>query len=128
MSYFEHTAADVANANLAGKKDIARVLAAIVTDADAKMDDPDTYDRTYVTEDLLARIVAVIAPFVSEPFEEWQNHTLAFPEMLARDASGLVRPYVTHHADSEFATKLAEDTEQAIRDVLANRRGKHARE
>lgn len=122
MSYFEHTKADVANANLAGKKDLARMLSAIVLDTDAKMDDPDSYDREYVLEDLLGRIVSTIAPFASETFEPWQDHRLAYPEMLARDESGIVRPFIAHHADTEFVTKLAEDTEAAIREVLANRR------
>lgn len=122
MSYFEHTRTDVANANLAGKKELAKMLSAIVADADAKMDDPDSYDREYVLEDLLGRIVSMIAPFTSEAFEAWQDHTLKYPEMLARDESGLVRPFIAHHADAAFATKLAEDTEEAIREVLANRR------
>ncbi len=122
MSYFNHTATDVANANLAGKKDLARLISAIVVDTDAKMDDPDSYGREYVLEDLLGRIVALIAPYSSETFEAWQDHTLAYPEMLARDESGIVRPFIAHHADTEFVTNLAKDTEEAIREVLGNRR------
>lgn len=105
-----------------GKREISRLLAAILVDTDAKMDEPDTYDREYVLEDLMGRIVSVIAPFTTETFEAWQDHTLAYPEMLARDANGLVRPFIAAHiekADAEFVTRLAEDTEQAIREARA---------
>lgn len=108
-----------------GKRELARTIAAIVADTDAKMDDPDTYERGYVLEDLLGRLVSVIAPYTSETFEAWQDHRLAFPEMLARDESGLVRPYIARHAekqDAEFVSALAADTEHAIREVLDNRR------
>ena len=105
-----------------GKREISRLLAAIVTDTAAKIDEPDTYDREYVLEDLMGRIVSVIAPFTTEAFPDWQDHTLAYPEMLARDADGLVRPFIAAHveqADAAFVTRLAEDTEAAIRQARA---------
>jgi hypothetical protein len=118
MSFFQYTAREVEEARERGKKDLARVIAAIVADADAKADDPDTYDRGYVMEDLFGRLVAAIAPFVSEPFERWQDHTLAYPEMMVRDQAGLVRPFVAHVTEEAVATFLAEDAEAAVREVL----------
>lgn len=128
MGYFTYTEADVQQASISGKREMARILAAIVADTDAKMDDPDTYDRILVIEDHLARVVSVIAPFAKEPFADWQDHTLAYPEMLAKDQTGLVRPFIARRETDEFTTRLAEDAETAIREVLANRQGKHAKE
>ena len=120
MSYFEKANADVTEANLAGKRELARLISAIMLDADAKMDDPDTYDREYVMEDFMGRLAAVVAPFTSEPFERWRDHMLAYPEMMARDESGLIRPFIAAHVEAEdaaFVTRLAENTERAIREA-----------
>lgn len=125
MSYFEHTARDVEEAGEKAKRDMARLIAAVLLDADTKMDDPETYDRTYVMEDMLGRLVAAIGPYTKEPFEVWRNHRLAYPEMMARDESGLVRPFVSHHA-TNTETPIGRDTERAIVAVLRNRERERA--
>lgn len=128
MSYFQFTQSDVNAAKDEGKRELARLLSAVVKDTDAKMDDPGAYDRVYVLEDLLGRIVSTIAPYSKESFEGWQDHRLAYPEMLARDESGIVRPFMAAHADTEFVTHLARDTEAAIVQVLQNRNSAAIRE
>jgi hypothetical protein len=126
VSYFQFTQSDVNAAKEDGKKDLARLISAIMLDAEVKMEDPDTYDRTYVMEDLLARLAATVGPLQSEPFETWHDHRLAYPEMMVRESDGLVRPFIAHHADTEFVTNLARDTERAIVEVLQKRNRERA--
>lgn len=55
MTYFQHTKADVADARLAGRREVAELFAALLDDTARKLNGDDELDRQYLVEDLLSR-------------------------------------------------------------------------